>query len=104
MATRIARPPFRRKTGLRISRVPDIIVVPTLSQPVVIDIVVPAGDPIATDRVVMVSNTSASTVQIKVKGGMGATALAAGLTGQYLIRDSSATTVPTKLFVEETEA
>ena len=71
MATRIARPPFRRKTGLRISkgeaalehafkerdiedvgdvatlelsRVPDIIVVPTLSQPVVIDIVVPAGD------------------------------------------------------------
>jgi hypothetical protein len=120
---------FRRKTGLRlsksetaleaafkekdievvgdvatleISRVPDAITVATLSQSCVIDIVVPAADPQAAQRIVTVYNASANTVALSVGGGTAATALAAGKTGVYLIADTSgeATTVPAILYVQ----
>lgn len=129
MASRITRPRYRRLTSLQmnrreaaleaaykekdievvadvaaleVSRVPDVITVATLSQACVVDIVVPVSDPQAVNRVVKVHNASADTIQLTLNGGTGATALAAGKTGEYLISDTSAgaQTTPVILFVQ----
>ena len=127
---RLTRPSFRRKTGLRLSKseaaleaafkekdvytlttltgtttltyVPDVILTTaSMSGNCIVDIVIPAGDPQAFNRVVKVVNQDAAqTVQIKVNGGTGAAALAATKTGEYYIVDSTATTTPVILFVQ----
>jgi hypothetical protein len=125
---RITRPVYRRKAALRMSkgeaaleaafkevdvesvgdvttltltRIPDVIIVPSLTSNCVIDIVVPEGGPDAFDRVVKVVNQDAAqTVQIKVNGGSGATALVATKTADYYIADSTAQTTPVELFVQ----
>ena len=82
--------------------VPDVILTTaSMSGNCIVDIVVPDGDPIACDRVIRVVNQDAAqTVQIKVNGGTGATALAATKTADYYIADSSAATTPVELFVQ----
>ena len=123
---RISRPPFRRKTGLRISkgeaalehafkeqdveivgdvtsltltRVPDLISVAVLTADVTIDIVVPTSDPQAFNRVVRVSNRDvAQQINLTVNGGT-ATVIGdtAAETVDVYIADASANTAPLKL-------
>jgi hypothetical protein len=127
---RITRPSYRRKSALRLSKgeaaleaafkekdvytlttltgtttltyIPDVILTTAgMTGNCIVDIVIPEGGPDAYDRVVRVVNQDAAqTVQIKVNGGTGATALAATKTADYYIADSTATTTPVALFVQ----